>query len=35
MALIFTCYNLRRAVTIMGVVGLISKIKERKMIKAV
>lgn len=33
MALMFTCYNLRRAVTILGVVGLISKINERKMLK--
>lgn len=34
-ALMFTCYNLRRAVTLLGVVGLISKINERKMLKAV
>lgn len=34
-ALIFTCYNLRRAVSILGVVGLISKINDRKMLKAV
>lgn len=30
-ALIFTCYNLRRAISILGVVGLIRKINEQKM----
>ena len=29
-ALIFTCYNLRRAISILGVVGLIRKIKENQ-----
>lgn len=34
MALIFTSYNLRRAITIMGVVGLIEKINSWKMLNA-
>src|SRR4030095_7477348 len=29
-ALIFTCYNLKRAINILGVVGLIRKIKENQ-----